>query len=158
MLMDKKLYFSDNQALASISSGSEDDSTYHIDMTGGNKSKDGWGTEIADFPGEGQNVIWNTVVTQVFVNSGSGSTLVSLYAHTGTSSYKSGVHLASVSFPTDSAVGTMRSVSVGISNLGSTYRYLGLGYKGVGATKLTTGKTDSWLSLDGQTQVEGSSN
>ena len=145
-IMDALAYFSDAQALASVSSGDEDDSTYCVDLTGGNKAKDGFGTSISDLLGGAGTVYFNAKVTTVLDCTGATVLHARLRAHSATSTFKSGNVVAELQFPVDAAAGTVRSAVISPMKIASTERYLGVGWAGVGGTKVVTGSVEAWLS------------
>ena len=131
MILDGALEFSDSQALASVSSGDQDDSTYCLDLTGGNKAEDGWyrlsSSNIGDMF-RGGTVYLNIQVD--VAGSGTSSAIIEaqLYVHSATSTFKSGNRLVAVRFPVlqNTTAGTIRSVSVPNIEFASTERYMGI--------------------------------
>lgn len=160
MIMDALAQFSDSQALSSLSSGDQDDSTYCLDLTGGNKAEDGWtrltSSNIADkFRG---GTVYLNVMIDVDGSGTSGAHVdVELFVHSASSTFKSGNKLCVVSLPPipNATAGTIRSVSVPNVEFASTERYMGLAYHGL-AAKTSSMTVSAWLSsVPGDTQVAG---
>ena len=146
-IMDALVRFQNTpQALTSVSSGDEDDSTYCVDLTGGNAAKDGWGTSISDLLGGAGTVYFNAQVTTVLACTGATVLHARLRAHSTNSSFKSGNVVAELEFPVDAAAGTKRSTVISPMKIAATERYLGIGWAGVGGTQVATGSVEAWLS------------
>jgi len=144
MIMDSLCVFSDAQSAAG-SAASAADSTYCLDLTGGNAAKDGHGTSIADMISGGV-VYLNAQVTTVIASTGACLLHVKLMGHTTTSTFGSGNVIATLIFPEDAAAGTKKSVAVGNYNFASTERYLGVSLLPTGGTAIASGNVEVWLS------------